>query len=142
MVHPVVHQIEDAGEYIVLRSDWLGGVERRIYLDDRPHPTDTERFQQGHSTGRWENGELVVDTTNFTERIYAGVASSDEKRLIERFSLAEDGKSLDYSFALEDPVYLAESVSETYQWDFRPDLEPSKIACDLGIAKRYIREIQ
>jgi hypothetical protein len=126
----------------VIRTDWLGGVERRIYLDDRPHPPVTEHFQQGYSTGRWENGELVVDTTNFTERIYAGVASSDEKQLVERFSLVEDGKSLDYSFTLEDPVNLAESVSGTFRWDFRPDLEASQSACDLEIAKRYIREIQ
>jgi hypothetical protein len=142
MVHPVVQQIEDAGEYIVLRTDWLGGVERRIYLDNRPHPTDAERFQQGHSTGHWEKGELVVDTTNFTERIYAGIASSKEKHLVERFAVAEDGKSLTYSFVLEDPVYLAESVTGTFQWDFRPDLEASKIACDLEIAKRYIGEIR
>jgi hypothetical protein len=142
MVHPVVHEIEPLEDRIVIRTDWLGGVERTIYLDGRPHPPVTERLQQGHSVGRWEDNVLVVDTTNFTDRIYAGLASSGGKHLVERWSLSEDGKSLDYSFVLEDPEYLAESVSGTYQWNYRPDLEPSGIECDLELAERYLREFQ
>lgn len=92
--------------------------------------------------GRWEGDALVVDTTNFTERIYAGLASSARKHMVERWALSRDRRSLDYSFVLEDPEYLAEPVSGTYQWDYRPDLEPSGVECDLDLASRYLREIQ
>lgn len=142
MVHPVIHQIEKFEDFIVIRTDWLGGVERKVFLDDRPHPPSTEQFEQGHSVGRWEHDDLIIDTTNFADRIYAGVASSSEKHLVERFSLSEDGKKLDYSFVLDDPGYLVDSVSESFQWEFQPDLEPSEIACDLEIARRYIQEIE
>ena len=142
MVHPVVHEIEHAGDHIVIRTDWLGDAERKIHIDGRGHPPITERFQQGHSLGRWEDGLLVVDSTNFTDRIYAGLASSGEKHLVERFSLSQDGKSLNYKFVLEDPKYLAAPVSGTYKWDYQPDLEPSGIECDLELARRYLRELR
>lgn len=142
MVHPVVHEIEQLGDRIVIRTDWLGGVERTIYLDGREHPPNAERLQQGHSVGRWEDGVLVVDTTNFTDRIYAGLASSGRKHLVERFALSGDGRSLDYGYVLDDPEYLAEPASATYRWAYRPDLEPSDIECDLDLAERYLRELR
>jgi hypothetical protein len=140
MVHTVVHEIEQLDDRLVIRTDWLGGVERTIYVDGRAHPPVTEQFQQGHSVGRWEDETLVVDTRNFAERIYAGLASSADKHLVERFSLAEGGTSLNYSFVLEDPEYLAEPLSRSFTWDYRPDLEPSEIECDLELAERYLRE--
>lgn len=142
MVHPVVHEIGERDDGVVIRTDWLGGVERMIHVDSSAHPPASEQFQQGYSIGRWEDDVLVVETTNFAERIYAGLASSMGKRMVERFSLAEDGKSLDYSFVLEDPEYLAESVSGSFRWDYRPDLEASGIECDIDLAERYLREFR
>jgi hypothetical protein len=139
--NPVVHEIVQLDDRIVIRTDWMG-AERTIYLDGRSHPPIGERFQQGHSIGRWEGGVLVVDTTNFTDRIYAGLASGGRKHLVERFSLTVGGRQLSYSFVLEDPDYLAQPASGTYLWDYRPDLEPSGVECDRELAGRYLREFR
>jgi hypothetical protein len=63
--------------------------------------------------------------------------SSEAKHLIERFSLAEDGKHMTYEVTMEDPVYLAAPATMSAQFDYRPDLMPSGEACDLEVAQRY-----
>lgn len=141
MVHPVVHQIEELDYRIVIRTDWMG-AERTIYMDGRDHPPVSVRFEQGHSVGQWDNDVLVVDTTNFTDRIYAGVESGEGKHLSERFSVANDGKTMQYSFVLDDPEYLSEPASGNFRWDYRPDLQPSSVECDLEVAQRYLEEYQ
>lgn len=138
MVHPVVIEVERFSDRVILRMDWMD-AERTVYVDGRDHPPSSQRFPQGHSIGRWEEDTLVVDTRNFTDTIYAGLESGSEKNLVERFSLAEDGKSINYNFNLQDPEYLAEPVTATYRWDYRPDLEPSGVECDLESAGRYLR---
>jgi hypothetical protein len=139
MVQVAAHQIERRGDRVVIETDGMG-AERTIYLDGRDHPPSNQRFQQGHSVGRWEGNVLVVDTTNFADGIYAGVASSGAKHLVERFALSGGGKNLDYSFVLEDPEYLAKPAAGAYRWGYRPDLEPSGVECNRESAERFLRE--
>ena len=120
--------------------DWMAAERTSVYLDGRDHPSADEAFVQGHSVGRWEGNTLVVDTTNFAEGIYAGIATGARKHLVERFSLTNDGRSVDYSFTWRDPQYLAEPMTGTYRWNYRPDLKPSDVECDLVLASRYVRE--
>jgi hypothetical protein len=115
MVHPVVHEIEQLGDRIVIESDWLGGVERTIYLDGLEHPPNAERFQQGHSFSRWEGDVLVVDTTNFTDRIYAGLASIGRKHLVEQFALSGAEQAAGVMVAQNDEQFrlVVRQVEET-----------------------------
>lgn len=138
MVHPVVIELERLADRVTLRMDWMG-AERTVYVDGRDHPPSNQRFLQGHSVGWWEDGTLVVDTGNFSDAIYAGITSAAQKHLVERFSLTDDARGINYSFDLQDPEYLAEPVSATYRWDYRPDLEPSGVECDLESVRRYLR---
>ena len=41
---------------------------------------------------------------------------------------------------MEDPDYLAEPVSGASRWDYRPDLDPDPLPCDLESARRYLTE--
>ena len=59
---------------------------------------------------------------------------------MERLSLTADGKGIDYTFVVQDPEYLAEPITATYQWHYRPELEPSGVECDLDVAGRNLRE--
>jgi len=139
MVQPLVIQVERRDDRMLFAVDWMA-AERTVYLDGRDHPSADEAFVQGHSVGRWEGNTLVVDTTNFAEGIYAGIATGARKHLVERFSLTNDGRSVDYSFTWRDPQYLAEPMTGTYRWNYRPDLKPSDVECDLVLASRYVRE--
>ena len=93
--------------------------------------------------GAGENGTLVVETSHFSEN-HAGnnfrVPSGPRKRLVERFSLADDGSHLNYSYVMEDPDYLAEPVTGSTRWDYRPELTPDDVPCDVESAGRYLNE--
>ena len=66
--------------------------------------------------------------------------ASARKHTIERFSLGADGRHMDYEFTVEDPEYLAEPVRFSTELEYRPDLEPTRLACDLDVARRYLSD--
>jgi hypothetical protein len=47
---------------VTILGEFDGNRLRRIYTDGRPHPADPDLTFNGHSTGHWEGGTLVVDT--------------------------------------------------------------------------------
>jgi Family of unknown function (DUF6152) len=141
MTYPVALGLAQYKDRVAIRSDWMG-AERTVYMDGRDHPPSSERFLQGHSTGRWDGKALVVDTRNFADEVWATLPSGEGKHLVERFALSPDGKSLNYSFVLEDPEYLAQPVSGNGQMSYRPDLKFGGIECDLELAKRFFKELQ
>jgi hypothetical protein len=117
--------------------------ERVVYLDGRGHPENGVPSLHGHSIGHWEGSTLVVDTTHFTEHKQGNsmsLPSGLRKHVVERFSLSDDHKHLEYGFVLEDPDYLAAPVTYSAEWDYRPDLSPSGLPCDLDVARRFLTQ--
>jgi hypothetical protein len=116
-------------------------TRRVVHLDGRAHPENGERTLNGHSIGRWEGDTLVVDTTLFAdhrEGLAFGIPSGAGKHVTERFSLSADRRHLDYAAVLEDPEHLAAPVSFAAQWEHRPELAPTGLACDLDVAQRFL----
>jgi len=142
MLYGSIDVVEVLADRVLIHSDWLDG-ERVIYTDGRnPAPEDIPAVN-GYAVGDWEDGALVVETAHFTENnsgLAQGLAAGSQKRLSERFELIEDGAGLRYSYTLEDPEYLVGAVSGESTWDFRPDLEPDPLPCDLDSAGRYLTE--
>ena len=66
--------------------------------------------------------------------------SSTQKRLTERFRLGVDHKTLVYSGAVEDPVYLLKPVEWSGQWQYRPNMPHSNEKCDLEVARKFLRD--
>lgn len=140
MVYPVTTVVEVNEDTVVFNVDWMTS-KRIVYLDGRDHPADGERTLHGHSIGHWEGETLVVDTRLFAdhrEGLTFGVPSGAGKHLIERFALSEDRRHLNYDVTMEDPEYLVGSVTLGGRWDYRPDLEPTGLACDLDVARRFL----
>lgn len=143
MVYPVATTVRIDSKAVVFDIDWIGS-QRIVHLDTQ-HPPNLEPTLQGHSIGRFEGDVLVVDTVGFTahkEGIGFAMPSSERKHMIERFALASDGRHLLYDATIEDPVYLSAPVRYMGQWDYAPDLVASGVACDLEIARRYLREAE
>ncbi len=142
MLYRSVNVVEILNDRVLIHSDWMD-AERVIYTDGRSPAGDEVPALHGFSTGRWENETLIVETGHFSEN-YADnnfrVPSGPQKRLVERFSLAEDGSHLNYSYVMEDPEYLAEPVTGTTRWDSRPELTPDEVPCDVESAGRYLNE--
>jgi hypothetical protein len=121
---------------------WIRGeydaTERVAYFDARP---PEGRTVHGHSLARWQDGVLIVETSNFTENpigITDGLPSSNEKHLVERFALDADGQSLIYSFELTDPVYLAEPLIGQMRWLYRPNVDFELVPCDPNATQFFL----
>jgi hypothetical protein len=140
MVYPVTSVVEVGPDVVKFHVDWMGS-ERVVYLDGRPHPANGAPSLHGHSIGHWEGATLVVDTTQFTPHKQGNamdLPSGPRKHVVERFTLGDDRKHLVYESTVEDPDFLAAPVSYRAEWDYRPDLAPSGLACDLDVARRFL----
>ena len=140
--YPVATTIEVQKDRVLIKTDWMD-TDRIVYLDGRAHPPATQTSLHGHSVGRWEGKTLVVETTNFSEHPMGSstnVPASTQKKLIERFTLGEDGKSLMVSGTVEDPLYLAQPGQWTGRLEYRPGMPHSNQKCDVEIARRFLAD--
>lgn len=131
--------IELVDDVVWIRAEY-DATERIAYFDARP---PKGRTVHGHSLARWQDGVLIVETSNFTENpngITDGLPSSTEKHLVERFALDADGQSLIYSFELTDPVYLAEPVIGEMRWLYRPNVDFKLVPCDPEAARFFLTD--
>jgi uncharacterized protein DUF6152 len=129
--------IELVDDVAWIRAEY-DATERIAYFDARP---PEGRTVHGHSLARWQDGVLIVETSNFTENpngITDGFPSSNEKHLVERFALNANGQSLVYSFELTDPVYLAEPLTGEMRWLYRPNVDFELVPCDPGATRSFL----
>lgn len=95
----------------------------------------------GQSRGWFEGDVLVVETDNFiADRwgSYTGVDSSDQKHLLERFSLINDGMGLRVEMTLTDPVMFKAPVIIDYYMKKLADRELVKVDCTVENSRLYI----
>jgi hypothetical protein len=112
---PVIYgngnEIVQAPGVVVLRHEMIH-ESRVIPLDGRPHPSASLKMYMGDSRGYWEGDTLVVETTNFTDKVAIGSNGagypgdpgfhSEALRLVERFTRTSDD-TLDYVATVNDP---------------------------------------
>jgi hypothetical protein len=143
MLYPVATTVDVQEDKVVFLVDWMKS-ERIVHLDARSHPQGGEKTLHGHSIGHWEGETLVVDTVQFADHPegngMGGLPSGAGKHLVERFSLSEDRRHLRYEITLEDPEYLAAPATHVSELDYRPDLAPTGLACDLEVARRFLQD--
>ncbi|MDA9909480.1 DUF6152 family protein [Gammaproteobacteria bacterium] len=95
----------------------------------------------GQSRGWFEGDVLVVETDNFVADdwgSYTGVDSSDQKHLLERFSLVSDGMGLRIEITLTDPVMFKAPVTIDYYMKKLADRELVKVECTVENSRLYI----
>jgi hypothetical protein len=100
------YQIFQTPGYVVILVEMIHDA-RIIPIDGRPHLGTGLRQWLGDSRGRWEGDTLVVETTNFNdkvkERSLIAFSTGQHLRLVERFRRV-DRNSLDYQLTVEDPT--------------------------------------
>jgi hypothetical protein len=114
--------IVQADDEVLLTREGPGG--RHIYMDGRAHP-DLTRWTPiplGHSVGRYEGGELVVDTMGLTPgAVTAGGRRTPETRLTERYRLTPDGKKLTITYTWNDPKLYQKPHTYSLEFDRLPE---------------------
>ena len=131
--------------YVVLLAEMVHDV-RIVRLDDRPHLPPAIRQWLGDSRGHWDGNTLVVETTNFTEKIASfspmtfdsergrfrsrAFGTGDTLRLVERFTRV-DADTLDYEFTIEDPTTFTRPLTVRLPMN-RSDLPLYEYACHEG----------
>lgn len=110
---PYPMQVLDAGShYFVL---WLqDNTPRWIYMDGRAAPANQPVSSMGFSTGRWEDRTLVIETTHLSPGWLDGsgypMSGGDDTRIVERWTVAEDGLTMDRTMTIHDTLYTAPLV--------------------------------
>ncbi len=108
-------QLLQTPNYVVIFTEMIHDA-RIVPLDGRPALPEGIRLWMGDSRGHWDGDTLVVETTNFTDKIgyYIGTGASSSGRpialgsgetihLIERFS-RPDVDTLLYEYTYTDPA--------------------------------------
>ena len=87
---------------------------RRIYIGDRQLPPERRLpSRAGYSAGHWEDGVLVVKTTDLLDgQDQSANPYSEQATIDERFSFEEANgtKVLTYQATITDPVYYTEPI--------------------------------
>jgi hypothetical protein len=139
MQGPFPMEIDQATELIVMRLEYYD-LYRVIYLDGRGHPpADAPHSKMGHSIGRWEGATLVVDTTHISASTITnnGLDHGENLRLIERFWLSADGKTLMTRQEFEDPDVIANRGARNVAWDRQPGEHIYPYECDPTFVLNY-----
>jgi hypothetical protein len=98
-----VNRITQRGDTITLQYGQYG-FTRTIHMNSA-HPAKIEPSRAGHSTGRWENDVLVVDTVGFAPGVLnPPITNSGELHVIERFAFDPSAMKITRSYTATDPV--------------------------------------
>ncbi len=119
-------RIVQTDEYVMILNEM--NHDARVIRMNAEHAPDDVRRWLGDSIGRWEDGTLVVDTTNFRDENGLFLAGRD-LHVVERFSRMDDGNLL-YEFTVQDPAWV-EPWSGAYVWP-ASDEQVFEYACHEG----------
>ena len=94
---------------------------RRIYLTDK-HSEKVKPSWFGESIGRYENGELVVDTIGLQAKGRHSYINnfrtphSEKLHVVERYKIQPNGTTLEASIKIEDPEAFNEPLYTIKRW--------------------------
>ncbi len=141
---PYNFSIEQLPDRVIIRFE-KDEVIRTVWLEGHGHreATGNDYSIQGYSTGRYEGGDLVVETTRFAfspaglnERSPM-VPASTSKRTVERFS--REGADLVVEVVVEDPRFLEDPILFSYLFGPTEDPLVDWLPCDPEQARAPLR---
>jgi len=105
---------------------------RIIPLDGRPPADAGVRQYMGSSVGYFEGDTLVVETTNFTDKLGVGrMAHSEDLKLVERFTRI-DPDMIDYVVTVDDPRTFEQPWTFRLTLTTQPGYEVLEYSCHEG----------
>lgn len=140
---PYSHQIEQREDRVIFTYG-KDDVVRTVWLEGHGHPGPAinEFTYFGHSTGRYEDGALIVETTKFSfdpQGLNADfkLASSTQKKVTEHYTLVEGDLVLEVTTI--DTFFL----KEPWVYKVRSERDPNPLslpwACDLDGSREILK---
>jgi hypothetical protein len=138
MQGPFPIEIFQGDQFLVMKLEYYDMV-RLIFLDGRHAESDYPDSPVGFSTGHWEGNTLVVETTHLEPATITnnGLDHSANVRVLERFKLGPDGKTLLATQEFEDPTVLDNRGVRFISWRKQPGQHVFPYECDPGFAGNY-----
>jgi hypothetical protein len=104
---------------------------RRIYLNDTlPAVDDAEPGFWGHSVGKWEGNDFVVETIGIKDYVqFRNVPHSASMRIHERMR-AIDANHFEDDVTVEDPEYLTAPWQWKWVYQRRPNYKMYEYVCE------------
>jgi len=104
---------------------------RVIPLDGRPHVAPAIKQYMGNARGHFEGDTLVVETTNFTDRIGFSGPNSEGLKLTEWFTRI-DPQMIDYRVRVEDPTMYTAPYTVRFTITQQPNYQLYEYSCHEG----------
>jgi len=117
-------------------------VVREVHMGQSTFPENVSPDRLGYSIGRMEENELVIDTQYFAFDRWGngrGVPSGEQKVVQERYSMRNEGTSMDVTYTFADPEYLTgPPIEQRGAFVLRPKMVLSDYDCDPDAAVRHL----
>ncbi len=136
---PFPFEVDQTRDLIVFRYEYYDQI-RLIFMDGRSHPpADAPHTKMGHSVGRWDGDELVVDTTHIAASTITnnGLDHSEQVHMVERYMLSPDGTRLMATQWFEDPAVLENNGARFIEWAKQPGQYIFPYECDPSFVLEY-----
>ena len=104
---------------------------RVIPLDGRANVGPAIKQYMGSARGHFEGDTLVVETTNFTDRIGFQGPNSEGLKLTERFTRI-DPQMIDYRIRVEDPAMYTAPFTMRFTITAQPNYQMYEYSCHEG----------
>jgi hypothetical protein len=105
---PYSVEILDAGSHYTM-IHLQDNTPRWVYMDGRDALPDQPLTSMGFSKGHWEDRTLVIETTHLAPGWLDGsgypMTGGDGTRIVERWTVAEDGLTIDRTMTIYDDGY-------------------------------------
>jgi len=95
-----------------------GPNQRHIYMNV-PHSKNPKLSWYGESVGHYEGNTLVIDTIGLNDKTFVDnlrTPHTDKIHVIERYTISDDGKTMNGTATVEDPGAFTSTWSATQRW--------------------------
>jgi hypothetical protein len=108
------------------------GLLRRVYMNQTEMPEFYPESSMGYSQGRFEDGELIIETTLLSPntRDFNGEPVGENTRVVERYFLTNDGTRLNMTMEQHDPDNYLRPPIRRRAWDKNNDSLIFPFECD------------
>lgn len=117
---------------------------RHIYMNV-PHSKDVKPSWYGESVGHYEGDTLVVDTIGITTKVavdYYLTPHTERLHVVERYRLADNGKTLEVTFTADDAGAFAMPWSASQRYEKFEQTSLQEVVCAEGEAFAPIQDPQ